>query len=44
MAKLIINLIYILPILRIYIKALYNVVNINKSALDLARDYGRNTL
>ena len=44
MAELVTNLIYILPILRVYIKAPYDVVNVSKPALDLARDYGRNTL
>jgi hypothetical protein len=44
MTKLVINLIYILPILGVYIKALYDVVNVSKSALDLAKDYGCNTL
>jgi len=42
--KLVINLIYILPILEIYIKALYDIVNINKPALDLAKNYDYNTL
>jgi hypothetical protein len=44
MAELVINLIYISPILGMYIKALYDVVNVSKSALDLAKDYGCNTL
>jgi hypothetical protein len=44
MAKLVTNLIYILPILRVYIKALHDVVNVSKPALDLAKDYGSNTL
>jgi len=42
MAELVTNLIYILSILQVYIKAPYDVVNVSK--LDLARDYGRNTL
>jgi hypothetical protein len=44
MIKLIINLIHIPLILGVYIKALYDVVNVSKPALDLARDYGCNTL
>jgi len=44
MVKLVINLIHIPPILGVYIKALYDVINVNKPALDLARDYGYNTL
>jgi hypothetical protein len=43
-AKLVINLIYIPSILGVYIKALHDVVNVNKLALDLARDYGSNIL
>jgi hypothetical protein len=43
-AKLLINLIYIPSILGVYIKALHDVVNVNKLALDLARDYGSNIL
>jgi hypothetical protein len=42
--ELIINLIYISPILGVYIKALDDVVNVSKPALDLAKDYGCNTL
>jgi hypothetical protein len=44
MAELIINLIHIPLILGVYIKALYDVVKVSKLALDLARDYGYNTL
>jgi hypothetical protein len=44
MAELVINLIHISPVLRVYIKALYDVVNVSKSALDLAGDCGYNTL
>ena len=44
MAELVINLIYILFILGVYIKALYNVINIGKPALDLAGDYSYNLL
>jgi hypothetical protein len=44
MVKLITNLIYILPILGMYIKALYDVGNVSKPTLDLAKDYGYNTL
>jgi hypothetical protein len=43
MAELVINLIYISLILRMYIKALYDVVNVSKLTLDLAKDYGCNT-
>jgi hypothetical protein len=43
-AELVTNIIYILPILGVYIKALYDVVNVSKSALDLAKNYGYNTL
>jgi hypothetical protein len=44
MAELIINLIHILHILGVYIIALYDVGNVSKPALDLAKDYGCNTL
>jgi hypothetical protein len=44
MAELVTNLIYIPPILGVYIKALYDVINVSKPALDLAKDYGYNTL
>jgi hypothetical protein len=44
MAKLITNLIYILFIMGVYIKALYNVINVSKLTLDLAGDYSSNTL
>ena len=44
MAKLVTNLIHILPVLGVYIKALDDVVNVSKLALDLARDCGYNTL
>jgi hypothetical protein len=44
MAELVTNLIYIPPVLGVYIKTLYDVVNVSKSALDLARDCGCNTL
>jgi hypothetical protein len=44
MAELITNLIYISFILGVYIKALHDVVNVSKPALDRARDYGCNTL
>jgi hypothetical protein len=44
MAELVTNLIHILPVLGVYIKALYDVVNVSKPALDLAGDYGCNTL
>jgi hypothetical protein len=44
MAELVINLIHIPPILGVYIKALYDVINVSKSSLDLAKDYGCNTL
>jgi hypothetical protein len=43
MAELVTNLIHIPPILGVYIEALYDVVNVRKPALDLARDYGCNT-
>ena len=43
MAELVTNLIYILLILGVYIKALHDVVNVSKSALDLARNYSYNT-
>ena len=44
MAELVINLIYIPSVLRVYIKALDDVVNVSKPALDLAKDYDYNTL
>jgi hypothetical protein len=44
MAELVTNLIYIPPVLGVYIKALDDVVNVDKPALDLARDCGCNTL
>jgi hypothetical protein len=44
MAELVINLIYIPPILGVYIKALHDVVNVSKPALDLAKNYSSNTL
>jgi hypothetical protein len=44
MAELVPNLIHIPPVLGVYIKALYDVVDVSKPALDLARDCGRNTL
>jgi hypothetical protein len=44
MTELVANLIHILPVLGMYIKALYDVVNVGKPALDLAGDYGCNTL
>jgi hypothetical protein len=44
MAELVTNLIHISLILGVYIKALHDVVNVSKSALDLARDCGYNTL
>jgi hypothetical protein len=44
MAKLVTNFIYISLILGVYIKALYNIINVSKLTLDLARDYGNNTL
>jgi hypothetical protein len=44
MAELVTNLIHVSLILGVYIKALYDVVNVSKLALDLARDYGCNTL
>jgi hypothetical protein len=44
MAELVTNLIHIPPILGVYIKALYDVVNVRKPALDLAGDCGCNTL
>jgi hypothetical protein len=43
MAKLVTNFIYIPPILGVYIKALYNIINVSKLALNLAGDYS-NTL
>ena len=36
MAKLIANLVHIPPIPRVYIEALYDVINVSKPALDLA--------
>ena len=44
MAKLVTNLIHIPPVLGVYIKALHHVVNVGKPVLDLAGDYGYNTL
>jgi hypothetical protein len=44
MAELVTNLIHILPVLGVYIKALYDVVNVSKLALDLARNCGCNAL
>jgi hypothetical protein len=44
MVKLIINLIHIPHILRVYIKALYDVGNVSKLTLDLTKDYDCNTL
>ena len=44
MAELVTNLIHIPPILGVYIKPLHDVVNVSKPALDLARNYGSNTL
>ena len=44
MAELVTNLIHILPILGVYIKALDDVINVSKPALDLAGDCGCNTL
>jgi hypothetical protein len=44
MAKLVANLAHIPSILRMDIKALYDVVNVGKPALDLAGDCGCNTL
>jgi hypothetical protein len=44
MAELVTNLIHIPPILGVYIEALYDVVNVSKPALDLARDCGCDTL
>ena len=41
--ELVTNIIYILPILRVYIKALSVVVNVSKPALDIAKNYGSNT-
>ena len=43
MAKSIANFIHIPPVLRVYIKALYDIVNVSKPALDLAGDCGCNT-
>jgi hypothetical protein len=40
MAKLVTNLIYVLLVLGVYIKPLYDVINISIPALELARDYG----
>jgi hypothetical protein len=44
MAELVTNLIHIPPVLGVYINAMYDVVNVSKPALDLARDGGCNTL
>jgi hypothetical protein len=44
MAELVTNLIHIPSILVVYIKALHDVVNVSKPALDLAEDCGSNTL
>jgi hypothetical protein len=44
MAELVFNLIHIPPVLRVYIKALHDVVNVSKPALDLAENCGYNTL
>ena len=43
-AELVTNLIRIPPVLGVYIKALYDVVNASKPALDLAGDCDCNTL
>ena len=44
MPELVTNLIHIPPIPGVYIEALYDVVNVSKPALDLARDCGCDTL
>jgi hypothetical protein len=44
MAELVINLIYISLILGVYIKALYDIVNVSKLALNLIKNYCYNTL
>jgi len=44
MAELVTNPIHIPPVLRVYIKVLYDVVNVSKPAVDLAGDCGCNTL
>jgi hypothetical protein len=44
MAELVTNLIHISPVPGVYIKALYDVINVSEPALDLAKDYGCNTL
>jgi hypothetical protein len=44
MAELVTNLIHIPSVLGVYIKALYEVVNVSKLALDLAGDCSGNTL
>ena len=42
MAELVTNLIYIPPVLGVYIKALDDVINVSKPALDLAGNYSYN--
>jgi hypothetical protein len=44
MAELVTNLVHIPSVPGVYIKALYEVVNVSKPALDLAGDCGSNTL
>jgi hypothetical protein len=44
MAKLVTNLVHIPLILGVYIKSLYDVINVSIPALELARDCGGYTL
>jgi hypothetical protein len=44
MAKLITNLVHISLVLGVYIKPLYDVIDISIPALELAKDYGGYTL
>jgi hypothetical protein len=44
MAELVTNLIHVPLVLGVYIKPLYEVINVSISALELARDYGGYTL
>jgi hypothetical protein len=44
MAELVTNLIHVLLVLGMYIKSLYDVINISIPALELTKDYGGYTL
>jgi hypothetical protein len=44
MAKLVTNLVHIPLVLGVYIKPLYDVIDVSIPALELARDYGGYTL